>query len=276
MRLEQIDEFPDHPFQVGDDEEMADLAQSIREHGVLMPVLLRPKPDGRYEMVSGHRRSYAAERAGIDIVPVIVRELTDDEATILMVDSNLQREHILPSERAKAYKMKLEAMKRQGQRNDLTSSTNETKLRSDEILARQVGQSRSQIQKIIRPNELVQPLAEMVDDGKIAVSPAVELSYLSEEEQAALYETMQEEECTPSVKQAQKMKEFSQEGRLGPEVILSILSEEKPNQKEVIKLPREKLDGFFKAGTPAAEIERTIVAALKEYRARQQRREQMR
>lgn len=272
----EISDFPNHPFKVKQDEAMAEMVDSIRKYGVLVPALVRPKEDGGYEMVAGHRRKFAAALAELTEIPCIVRNLTDDEATIIMVDSNLQRETILPSEKAFAYKMKLDAMKRQGQRSDLTSAPLEPKLkgsRSNEELAANSPDSRSQIQRYIRLTELIPSVLQMVDDGKIAFRPAVELSYLSKEQQESLYSTMECEDCTPSLAQAIKMKEFSRDGKLTDEVILSIMQEEKPNQKEQFKMPKERISKYFAPGTPAQKIEDTIVKALELYRKRQRDRE---
>ena len=271
-----ISDFPNHPFKVKQDEAMAEMVDSVKQYGVLVPALVRPKADGGYEMVAGHRRKCAAMLAGITEMPCIIRNLTDDEATIIMVDSNLQRETILPSEKAFAYKMKLEAMKRQGQRSDLTSAPLEPKLkgsRSNEELAASSPDSRSQIQRYIRLTELIPPVLDMVDSGKIAFRPAVELSYLSKEQQQSLYDTMECEECTPSLAQAIKMKEFSRDGKLTGEVILSIMQEEKPNQREQFKMPKERISKYFAPGTPAQKIEDTIVKALELYRRRERQRD---
>ena len=271
-----ISDFPNHPFKVKQDEAMAEMVDSVKLYGVLAPALVRPKADGGYEMVAGHRRKCAATLAGITEMPCIVRNLTDDEATIIMVDSNLQRETILPSEKAFAYKMKLEAMKRQGQRSDLTSTPLEPKLkgsRSNEELAASSPDSRSQIQRYIRLTELIPPVLDMVDSGKIAFRPAVELSYLSKEQQQSLYDTMECEDCTPSLAQAIKMKEFSREGKLTVEVILSIMQEEKPNQREQFKMPKERISKYFAPGTPAQKIEDTIIKALELYRRRERQRD---
>ena len=271
-----ISDFPNHPFKVKQDEAMAEMVDSVKQYGVLVPALVRPKADGGYEMVAGHRRKCAATLAGITEMPCIVRNLTDDEATIIMVDSNLQRETILPSEKAFAYKMKLEAMKRQGQRSDLTSTPLEPKLkgsRSNEELAASSPDSRSQIQRYIRLTELIPPMLDMVDNGKIAFRPAVELSYLSKEQQQSLYDTMECEDCTPSLAQAIKMKEFSRDGKLTVEVILSIMQEEKPNQREQFKMPKERISKYFAPGTPAQKIEDTIVKALELYRRRERQRD---
>lgn len=271
-----ISDFPNHPFKVKQDEAMAEMVDSVKQYGVLVPALVRPKADGGYEMVAGHRRKCAAMLAGITEMPCIIRNLTDDEATIIMVDSNLQRETILPSEKAFAYKMKLEAMKRQGQRSDLTSAPLEPKLkgsRSNEELAASSPDSRSQIQRYIRLTELIPPVLDMVDSGKIAFRPAVELSYLSKEQQQSLYDTMECEDCTPSLAQAIKMKEFSRDGKLTGEVIFSIMQEEKPNQREQFKMPKERISKYFAPGTPAQKIEDTIIKALELYRRRERQRD---
>lgn len=268
----EISDFPNHPFQVRQDDDMAEMVESIKKYGLLVPALVRPKEDGGYEMVAGHRRKFAAALADIAEIPCIVRNLTDDEATIVMVDSNLQREKILPSEKAFAYKMKLEAMKRQGERTDLTCAPMEHKSgkqKSRDILANQSGDSREQVRRFIRLTELIPPVLQMVDDGKIAFRPAVELSYLFKEQQKSLYNTMEREDCTPSLAQAIKMKEFSKDGKLTDEVILSIMQEEKPNQKEQFKMPKERISKYFAPGTPAQKIEDTIIKALDLYRRRQ-------
>ena len=275
----EISDFPDHPFKVQMDEEMEQMVESVRERGVLSPVLVRPMPDGSYQMVSGHRRKFASELAELPTVPCIVRELTDDEAIIIMVDSNLQRERVLPSEKAFAYKMKLDAMKRQGQRRDLTSSPVGTKLgtRSNQELAEQSPDSKTQIHRYICLTNLVPELLDMVDNSvlkekgtlQMALRPAVELSYLPENEQNALLEVMESEDCTPSHAQAIKIRDFSEKGKLNPDVILSIMQEEKPNQVEQFKMPRNRIDKFFPAGTPAQKIEDTIVKALELYRRRE-------
>ena len=272
----EISDFPNHPFKVKQDEAMAEMVDSIRKYGVLVPALVRPKEDGGYEMVAGHRRKFAAALAELTEIPCIVRNLTDDEATIIMVDSNLQRETILPSEKAFAYKMKLDAMKRQGQRSDLTSATKLQKSAgktSREILAEQAGESHEQIRKYIRLTLLIPELLQMVDDGKIAFSPAVEFSYLKEQEQRSLLDTMELEDCTPSVAQAKKLKQFSQDGKLTDEVILSIMQEDKPNQKEQFKMPKERISKYFAPGTPAQKIEDTIIKALELYRKRDRQRD---
>lgn len=274
--LEKISDFPDHPFKVRIDEKMMEMIESVREYGVLSPAVVRPKEDGTYEMIAGHRRKLASQMADRPDIPCIVRDLTDEEATIIMVDSNLQREEILPSEKAFAYKMKLDAMKRQGQRTDLTSSPLATKLkrkRSDEILGEQVGESKDQIRRYIRLTELIKPILDMVDDKKIALRPAVELSYLSQEQQEMLLDTMQLQDCTPSHAQAIKMRKFAEEGRLNEDVILSIMSEEKGNQKEQFHIPRERINKYFSPGASAKQIEDTIIKALELYRKRERSKE---
>ena len=268
-----ISDFPNHPFKVKQDEAMAEMVDSVKQYGVLVPALVRPKADGGYEMVAGHRRKCAATLASITEMPCIVRNLTDDEATIIMVDSNLQRETILPSEKAFAYKMKLEAMKRQGQRSDLTSTPLVSKSRSNEELGQKNGDSREQVRRFIRLTELIPSVLFMVDSGKIAFRPAVELSYLSKEQQQSLYDTMECEDCTPSLAQAIKMKEFSRDGKLSAEVILSIMQEEKPNQREQFKMPKERISKYFAPGTPAQKIEDTIIKALELYRRRERQRD---
>ena len=271
-----ISDFPNHPFKVKQDEAMAEMVDSVKQYGVLVPALVRPKADGGYEMVAGHRRKCAATLAGITEMPCIVRNLTDDEATIIMVDSNLQRETILPSEKAFASKMKLEAMKRQGERTDLTSSPLDKKLKgltSAQQVSQKSGDSQPQIYRYIRLTELIPSVLDMVDSGKIAFRPAVELSYLSKEQQQSLYDTMECEDCTPSLAQAIKMKEFSRDGKLSAEVILSIMQEEKPNQREQFKMPKERISKYFAPGTPAQKIEDTIIKALELYRRRERQRD---
>ncbi len=278
--LSEISDFPNHPFKVRQDESMMELVESVKTYGVLVPGLVRPKEDGGYEMVAGHRRKLASQLAGQAEMDCIVRELTDDEATIIMVDSNLQREQLLPSEKAFAYKMKLDAMKRQGQRTDLTSAPLGPKLhggRSNMELASQSPDGKTQIQRYIRLTYLIPELLELVDNSvlkekgqmQIAMRPAVELSYLSDAGQRSLLETMELEDCTPSHAQAIKMREFARNGKLTPEVILSILQEEKPNQVEQFKMPKERISKFFAPGTPVQKMEDTIVKALELYRRRQ-------
>ena len=277
----EISDFPNHPFKVRMDEEMEHLVESVKERGVLVPSLVRPMPNGSYQMVSGHRRKFASELAELPTVPCIVRELTDDEAIIIMVDSNLQRERVLPSEKALAYKMKLDAMKRQAGRPSKNNSApvgpNLLGTRSNEELASQSPDSKTQIQRYIRLTNLVPELLDMVDNTvlkekgtlQMALRPAVELSYLPENEQNALLEVMESEDCTPSHAQAIKIRDFSEKGKLNPDVILSIMQEEKPNQVEQFKMPRNRIDKFFPAGTPAQKIEDTIVKALEMYRRRE-------
>lgn len=274
--LNEISDFPNHPFKVKVDENMMDMAESVKQYGVLVPAIVREKPDGGYEMVAGHRRKMASELAEQKEMPCIVRNLSDDEATIIMVDSNLQREELLPSEKAFAYKMKLEAMNRQGQRTDLTSTPSVSKLRTNEVLAQQAGESRETIRRYIRLTELIPTMLDMVDEGKVAMRPAVELSYLPKTEQEILIDTMQLEDCTPSHAQAIKMRKFSEEGKLGEDVILSILTEEKPNQVEQFKIPKKRIEKYFSPGTPKEKIEDTIIKALEMYRKRERNREQER
>ena len=272
--ISQISDFPEHPFKVKQDEAMLEMAESVRQYGVLVPGLVRQLEDGSYQMVSGHRRKLASELAGRDTIPCIVRDLTDDEAVIIMVDSNLPRERVLPSEKAFAYKMKLDAMRRQGQRTDLTSTPVVEKLKgkdalSSAIVGKTSGDSYEQVRRFIRLTNLIPEILDMVDDGRIAFRPAVELSYLAEQEQCALYDTMGREDCTPSLAQAIKMKAFSRDGKLTDAVILSIMEEEKPNQKEQFRIPKERISKYFKPGTPARTMEDTIIKALDYYRKRQ-------
>ena len=272
--ISQISDFPEHPFKVKQDEAMLEMAESVRQYGVLVPGLVRQLEDGSYQMVSGHRRKLASELAGRGTIPCIVRDLTDDEAVIIMVDSNLQRERVLPSEKAFAYKMKLDAMRRQGQRTDLTSTPVVEKLKgkdalSSAIVGKTSGDSYEQVRRFIRLTNLIPEILDMVDDGRIAFRPAVELSYLAEQEQCALYDTMGREDCTPSLAQAIKMKAFSRDGKLTDAVILSIMEEEKPNQKEQFRIPKERISKYFKPGTPARTMEDTIIKALDYYRKRQ-------
>lgn len=269
--LAEISDFPNHPFKVTVDEKLLEMADSVKRYGVLVPAIVRPKQGGGYEMIAGHRRKMASELAERPTLNCIVRDLSDDEAIIIMVDSNLQREVILPSEKAFAYKMKLDAMKRQGQRTDLTSTPMEPKLstRSNEQLAAESPDSRAQIQRFIRLTHLIPALLDMVDENKIALRPAVELSYLAEKEQRLLYEEIGYSDCTPSHAQAIKMRKFAEQGQLTAEVISSIMQEEKPNQKEQFRIPREKISKYFPAGTPAEKIEDTIIKALELYRRRQ-------
>lgn len=266
--LTEIDDFPDHPYQVRMDEDMTQLVESIKERGVITPVTLRKKEDGRYEMVSGHRRKKACELAGLETVKAEVKEMSRDEAIILMVESNLQRSTILPSEKAKAYKMRLDAMKRQGQRTDLTSRPVGDKLenrRAGEVLGEAVGESERQIQRIIRLNELSPGLVNMVDEGKIAMRPAVELSYLSEQEQSDLLEAISYQDATPSLAQAIKMRQFSKEGKLSEEVIESIMCEEKPNQREKISFRADRLRQYIPSDIPPKKTEEYVLSALEFY-----------
>lgn len=269
IAIAEISDFPNHPFKVKTDEKMLEMVESVKEHGVLMPALVRPKPEGGYEMVAGHRRKMASELAGKEDMPCLVRSLSDDEAVLIMVDSNLQREEVLPSEKAFAYKMKLEAMKRQGQRNDLTSRPVGEKLISVEMLSKDVDDSARQIHRYIRLTELIPTILDMVDEGKIAMRPAVELSYLSKEQQEQLYDTMKMEDCTPSHAQAIKMRQFSEKGSLNPDVILSIMTEEKPNQAEQFKMPKKRIEKYFPKGTPSKKMEETIIRALELLRKRE-------
>ena len=260
-----IDDFADHPFQVRDDEDMERLIQSIDNNGVLNPVILR-KNGERYELIAGHRRKHACLRLGISGIPAIVRELSRDEAVVEMVDSNLQREHILPSEKAFAYKMKMDAMKRQGERTDLTSVPMAQKSKTTrELIAEESGESADQVRRYIRLTELIPELLTLVDEEKIAFRPAVELSYLTEDEQRDLLETIESEEATPSLAQAIRMKNLSKVGKLDMDTIFAIMTEQKPNQKEKIKIPMERLEQFFPRGMPPKQIEDTIVKALTLY-----------
>ena len=275
--VDLIDDFPNHPFKVRMDGAMVRLVESVGLYGVLEPCLIRPKPDGRYEMVAGHRRKEACIMADCPSFRCIVQEMTDDQAVIIMVDSNLHREEILPSEKAFAYKMKLDAMKRQGLRTDLTSSPVATKFDAATELGKEYGESRDQVFRYVRLTYLIPEILEMVDNSvlkekdklQIALRPAVELSYLAEQEQRDLNETMMTEDRTPSHAQAIKMRKFSQDGRLNMDVIFSIMQEEKGNQKEQFKIPRDRISKYFAPGTPAQKIEDTIVKALELYQKRQ-------
>ena len=278
--LEEISDFPNHPFKVRMDEKMMEMADSVKQYGVLVPALVRPKENGGYEMIAGHRRKRASEMAGKPMLSCIIRDMTDDEATIVMVDSNLQREQILPSEKAFAYKMKLDAMKRQGQRTDLTSDPLGWKLSGKEsasIVGKDSGDSQTQVRRYIRLTHLIPEILDLVDNSvlrekdklQIALRPAVELSYLTEKEQKDLLEIMECEDCTPSHAQAIKMRQFSQNGKLDVNVLLSIMQEEKPNQVEQFKIAKDRISKFFSPGTPAKKMEDTIVKALELYRKRQ-------
>ena len=263
--LEMIDDFPDHPFKVKDDEDMMHLVESVIEHGILVPAILRMKEDGRYELIAGHRRKRACQLAGLKTLRSEVVDLDRDEATIYMVDSNLQRTTILPSEKAFSYKMRLEAMKRQGKRNDLTSDPVGPKFRSNEMLSKEVEDSATQIKRYIRLTELIAPILEMVDDGKIALRPAVEISYLPEELQYELFGSMEQEDCTPSHAQTVRMRKLLDEGKLTAESIYAILSEEKPNQKERLVLREDRIVNLIPAGIPMAKREDYIIKALTYY-----------
>ena len=259
-----IDPFPDHPFRV-DDDALRDMAESVSRFGVLVPALVRPKENGRYEMVSGHRRKRAAEMAGLEALPAVVREMTYDEAVIAMVDANIQRENVLPSEKAFAYKMKIDALSRQGYRSDLTCAPVGHKLanvRSRDIVAEQSGESKSQVQRYVRLTHLNPDLLDMVDGGSMAMRPAVEISYLSEREQDDLLDAMGMEACTPSHAQAIRMRRLSEQGALSREAMASIMGERKPNQVEQFRIPREKIERFFKPGTSRETVEARIVKAL--------------
>lgn len=285
LPLDEISDFPNHPFKVRQDEEMLELVDSVRQFGVLVPGIVRPKVEGGYEMVAGHRRKLASALAGRDTLLCVVRNLTDDEATIIMVDSNLQRERILPSEKAWAYKMKLDAMRRQAGRpsknNSVPMAQNFAGKASRQILGEQVGESQDQIRRYIRLTNLIPALLDMVDNSvlkesgslQMALRPAVELSYLPEKEQLILLDEIECEECTPSHAQAIKMRKFSENGDLTEQVIRSILQEEKPNQVEQFKMPKARIAKFFPAGTPAQKMEDTIVKALEMYRKRERQQE---
>ena len=261
--LSELHPFKDHPFKVIDNEAMFDTAESIKQYGVLVPAIARPREDGGYELVSGHRRKRACELAGLETMPVIIRNLDDDAATIIMVDSNLQRENILPSERAFAFKLKLEAIKRQGSRTDLTSSQVGTKLnRADEIVAEQAGSSRNQVQRYIRLTELIPDLLSMVDEKKIAFNPAVELSYLKSEEQLLLIDAMDTEQATPSLSQAQRLKKFSAEGNCTLEAMCAIMSEEKKGEPDKVTLTGDKIKKYFPKNYTPQQMEATIIKLL--------------
>ena len=273
--LTQLHDFPNHPFKVRDDEKMQETVESVKAYGVLVPAIVRPRPDGEYEIVAGHRRKHACELAGLTELPAIVRDLDDDAAIIIMVDSNLQRENILPSERAQAYKMKLEAIKRQGERRDLTSTQVGQKLKlSVERVAEDAGESRSQVQRYVRLTELNPQLQDMVDSGKMAMTPAVELSYLKPREQELLLETIDSEQATPSLSQAQRMKKLSQAGDLNEDTMLSIMSEQKkPELGSSITLSGEKLRKYFPKFYTPAQIENIIFKLLDSWLRKRQREE---
>lgn len=273
--LSELHPFQNHPFKVKDDEAMMDTAESIRQYGVLVPAIARPDPNGGYELVAGHRRHHASEIAGKETMPVIVRDLDDDTATIIMVDSNLQREELLPSERAFAYKMKLEAMKHQGERSDLTSpQVGQKSSWAINQVAADSGASKSQVQRYIRLTELIPPLLDMVDEKKIALNPAYELSFLTKEEQAQLVETMDYEQATPSLSQAQRMKKFSQEGKLSEDVMLAIMSEEKKSDLDKVTFTTDTLRKYFPKSYTPKRMEETIIKLLERWqRQRQQQHE---
>ena len=263
LKTKDLYPFPDNPFHVAEDETLSELAESIKEFGIVTPIITRPKEDGDgYEVIAGQRRVRASELAGINTVPAFVLPLDRDRAIITLVDSNLQRENILPSERAFAYKMKSEAMKRQGFRTDLTSSQVVTKLRTDDKVAQGFGVGRMTVQRFIRLTELIPPILQMVDEGKIALTPAVELSFLKKDEQENLFATMESEEATPSLSQAQRMKALSQSGRLDMDTIFAIMTEEKGNQKETVKIGMERLKKYFPKGTTPKQMEDTIIKLL--------------
>lgn len=263
--VNQIHEFKNHPFKVLDDEDMRKTVDSIREYGVLVPVIIRPDGNGEYEMISGHRRRYASIMAGKKEVPAIIREMDDDTATILMVDSNLQREHILPSERAKAYKMKMEALKHQGKRTDLTSCQVGTRLRADEELAKQTGESARTVQRFVRLNNLIPKLLDLLDEKKIAFNPAVEISYMKQEEQKEFYEAMEIAQTTPSLSQAQRLKKSSQEGKCTAELIERIMDEEKKNPLNRVVFDSSILQKYFPQKTTAREMEMQILQLLEQW-----------
>lgn len=263
LKTKDLYPFPDNPFHVAEDETLSELAESIKEFGIVTPIITRPKEDGDgYEVIAGQRRVRASELAGINTVPAFVLPLDRDRAIITLVDSNLQRENILPSERAFAYRMKSEAMKRQGFRTDLTSSQVVTKLRTDDKVAQGFGVGRMTVQRFIRLTELIPPILQMVDEGKIALTPAVELSFLKKDEQENLFATMESEEATPSLSQAQRMKQLSQSGRLDMDTIFAIMTEEKGNQKETLKINTSKLKKYFPKDTTPKQMEETIIRLL--------------
>ena len=271
--LGELHPFPVHPFGVRDDEAMEQTVESIREYGVLVPAIARPREDGGYELIAGHRRKHACERAGLETMPVIVRDLDHNAAVIIMVDSNIQRENILPSERAKAYKMKLEAIKRQGARHDLTSTQIAQKL-SVEKVAEEAGTSKDQVRRYIRLNELEPQLMQMVDEGKIGMTPAVEISYLKPEEQKLLIETIDSEQATPSFSQAQRMKRLSQEGKLNDDAMLGIMMEQKKPENWDLKLPMDKIRKYFPRSYTPQRMEETIIKLLDMWMKKRQRDQQ--
>ena len=270
--IDALHPFTNHPFKVLDDEAMTRTVESIAQYGVLAPLIARPRPDGDgYEIISGHRRQYAAKLAGLETLPVIVRQMSDDAAVILMVDSNLQREHILPSERAFAYKMKLEAIKNQGARSDLTSSQIGTKLRADEKVAQDSGESRNQIQRFIRLTNLVPELLDMVDEKKIAFNPAVELSYLDESQQRDFLEAMNDTQNAPSLSQAQRHKKRAQEGHFSYEVAFAVMGEEKKDELDKVVIKNDTLRKYFPRGYTPKQMEDTIIKLLEQWQRKQQR-----
>ena len=269
--LSELHPFRNHPFKVKDDEAMMETADSIKQYGVLVPAIARPDPEGGYELVAGHRRHRASELADKETMPVIVRDLDDDAATIIMVDSNLQRESLLPSERAFAYKMKLDAMKHQGERVDLTSSQVGTKLRADEILAQQAGSSRNQIQRYIRLTELIPELLDMVDEKKIALNPAYELSFLKKEEQVDLLDAMDSEQATPSLSQAQRLKKYSQEGHLTLDMMRVIMGEEKKSDLDRVTFTSDTLRKYFPKSYTPQRMQETIIKLLEAWQKKRQR-----
>ena len=264
LSVSELHDFPGHPFQVRDDEEMEKLAESITQHGVLMPGLVRPRAAGGYEIVAGHRRKFASMKAGMREMPVIVRDMDDDTAVILMVDSNVQRENVLPSEKARAYKMKLDAMKRQGERTDLTSAGIRQKLSSVQKIADDAGEGKTKIQQYIKINDLIPELLEMVDGNEIKFNPAYELAFLRPEEQAVLYDILQAEEVTPSLSQAQRLKRASQEGRLSEQDIAAIMREEKAQTRDTgkVTLPAREIEQFFPKSYTPAQKKKVIVKLL--------------
>ena len=268
--LSELHPFKNHPFKVKDDEAMMETADSIKQYGVLVPAIARPDPEGGYELVAGHRRHRASELAEKETMPVIVRDLDDDAATIIMVDSNLQRESLLPSERAFAYKMKLDAMKHQGERVDLTSSQVGTKLRADEILAQQAGSSRNQVQRYIRLTELIPELMDMVDEKKIALNPAYELSFLKKEEQVDLLDAMDSEQATPSLSQAQRLKKFSQEEHLSIDVMRAIMGEEKKSDLDKVTFTSDTLRKYFPKSYTPQRMQETIIKLLEQWQKKRQ------
>ena len=269
--IEELFPFKEHPFKVLDDEAMQRTVESVAQYGVLAPLIARPSPEGGYEIISGHRRQHAAELAGLDTLPVIVREMTDDAAVILMVDSNLQRENILPSERAFAYKMKLEALKNQGARSDLTSSQIGTKLRADEKVAQDLGESRNQIQRFIRLTNLVPELLDLVDEKKISFNPAVELSYLDEAQQRDFLQAMDETQNAPSLSQAQRMKKLAQEGKLTYEAAFAIMGEAKKDELDKVVIKNDTLKKYFPRSYTPRQMEDVIIKLLEQWQRRQQR-----